>query len=778
MEGSSVSRGVLAFDVDARHIQQLGRELVENKVTAVIELIKNAYDADASTVVVAGFGSVERGGEIHVVDDGVGMDLESVSNGWMRLSSDDKERNPLSTIYRRSRAGRKGIGRFSTQTLGSSLNLVSTRSGEGTSLSVDFYWDRDYVAGKDLRKIENEYRRVPGDPARHGTALRIVGISDPWSAFDWARVREAAMLLQPPFVGRRSSSKMARSKDFQPDPGFRVIVLGELAEPLKVLNPYELMEIGLAHFESSRDRKEIDRLEDELSGRFGHTNEARNLEDFLRSASATVRGSISSSGNLIWQITSDLFGIDEQGESVRTYGAVGEVAFEAAYFIYKREAIGDVKVRIAQEMGRQYGGVRIYRDGLRVMPYGDPGDDWLGLNQISSSRTFLPPFGVINFFGAVLIGRDANPLLVDTASREGIVEGPALLELRDAIVEVLRAAALAVAAARTRKAQAGRRNNAVEPPASRAALLDRAILELTSSLGASDVDGKAVERFSEIASQLKEDAEESDRLASEERDELVGEVSMLRVLASLGTASTVFSHEVSGALHRSRAAIDDALRAAGEGPGTSIERKHLLDRSLRAVEGFLTQLGELSNYIVAYTSSARRRDRSALPCHQILVEFGSAFSGLLDQRSIEMVVSVTPRSLRTSAMARSELEAILFNLLSNAVKALDRDSVTDRRLRIDARSSEDGRNVVIRFQDSGVGVPDRLRETIFEPFVTVGEVSSTELGTGTGLGLAVVRDIVDSYDGRAFVGSPSQSMVTCFEIHLPRLASQYDEAER
>lgn len=765
---NSVSSGSLSFNVDARHLQQLGRELVENKVTAVVELIKNSYDADATTVVVAGFGSSKEGGKILVVDDGSGMDLGDVSNGWMRLSSDEKERRPISPLYGRSRAGRKGIGRFSTQTLASVLELLTTRSGEPSRLRVEFYWDRDYKAGQTLGSVKNNYQRLPADPSAHGTSLALNGLNARWEATDWERVKEAAMLLQPPFGGRRIAKGDERS-GVESDPGFRVIVLGDLPQQLDLQNPFDLLAIGEAKASAESEKLARERV-DSRSARFGPSNSGRNLADFIDSATANVTGTVDEEGILRWHVTSKIYSIDEERVSSDRYAAVGPFSFEAAYFVYKRDAVGDVRVRVAQEMGRQFGGVRIYRDGLRVMPYGEQTDDWLGLNQISASRTFLPPFGVINMFGSVQIGRRENPGLVDTASREGIVEGPAFIQLKDAMLDALKATALSVAAVRDRKVKAGR--SAKRPP-SRVELLEKFVAEVGSTLPASDQKVSLLNAVGAVASKLKTEALESDRIAAEVRSNLIDEVSMLRILASLGTASTVFSHEVSAALHRSRAAVDDATRAAGEGPGTTAERKLIELEALSRIEKSLVQLGELSSYIVAYTSESRRRDRTPLACMRVVSDFASAFSSLLVQRSIGITWSVEPRSLRTAAMARSEMEAVLFNLLSNAVKALDRDSVSDRRIDIAVRPSRDSRSVVLRFSDSGVGIPDDVVDRIFDPFVTISGVPSAELGTGTGLGLAVVRDIVDSYSGRVFVAAPDNEMITCFEVHLPRLESQF-----
>jgi hypothetical protein len=324
------ARGELRFVVDARHIQQLGRELVENQVTAVTELIKNAYDADATTVVVQGFGSHRRDGVLVVVDDGSGMQLQDVELGWMRLSSDGKERNPRSAVFKRHRAGRKGIGRFSTQSLASDLSLWTTRANEPVRLVVDFHWDQDYRAGRDLGDVTNAYHYVPGPPRDSGTALVMRGLHEVWTEREWNRVRDAAMLLQPPF-GQSS----ARTSE---DPGFRVVILP----------PAPLLDLPESPFALSRQAAAADDLQS-----FGLGASAVVLADFLSAATATLVGTVDADGVAEWSVTSDRLKLADSTVSERRYAAAGPFSFKIAYFIYRRDVIGDVKVRVASRMGQE-----------------------------------------------------------------------------------------------------------------------------------------------------------------------------------------------------------------------------------------------------------------------------------------------------------------------------------------------------------------------------------------------------------------------------------------
>jgi signal transduction histidine kinase len=106
------------FFADAGLISRLGTELVSRKETALAELVKNAYDADATRVDVLFSDADEPGGELEIRDNGTGMSRRTLVEGFMRLSSTLKVSEPISPRYKRQRAGRKGIGRFAVQRLG------------------------------------------------------------------------------------------------------------------------------------------------------------------------------------------------------------------------------------------------------------------------------------------------------------------------------------------------------------------------------------------------------------------------------------------------------------------------------------------------------------------------------------------------------------------------------------------------------------------------------------------------------------------------------------
>lgn len=104
------------------------------------ELVKNAYDADASLATLDFIDVDYEGGTLVIEDNGSGMTRDQLINGFMRISSSAKIHEPISPIYERNRAGRKGIGRFSAQRLGNSLTIITQTKDSDTALKIVVDW--------------------------------------------------------------------------------------------------------------------------------------------------------------------------------------------------------------------------------------------------------------------------------------------------------------------------------------------------------------------------------------------------------------------------------------------------------------------------------------------------------------------------------------------------------------------------------------------------------------------------------------------------------------
>ena len=207
--------GVLAFDVDAALLVELGEQLVARKSVALSELVKNAYDADATAVTIELRDVLSPGGSITIEDNGSGMPFEIVKNQWMRIATTSKVTRGPSPRFKRTLTGAKGVGRFATRKLAHHLLLETRfRAGAGTFevTVVNFDWDA-FRPGSRLADVTTAYRTRTEKGGRAGTRLVLTNVREAWTEAEVKAVREDLQTLTPPFtsnVTKGTSSKPDR----------------------------------------------------------------------------------------------------------------------------------------------------------------------------------------------------------------------------------------------------------------------------------------------------------------------------------------------------------------------------------------------------------------------------------------------------------------------------------------------------------------------------------------------------------------------------------------
>ncbi len=215
---AKLDNSAVRFSVDAGIINRLGKELVGRHETAVSELVKNAYDADAKEVKLIFENAWQSGGSLIIEDDGVGMTRDQLIKGFMRLSSADKIHNPLSPKYGRTRAGRKGIGRFATQRLGQKLTIITQTIESNVAIKISIDWE-SFEQDKDLLTIKNQIEFIPKQK-EEGTILIIQKLREGWSDAMIKRVfRYTSDLLQPFPLSKQKKQEEER----RIDPGFKSV---------------------------------------------------------------------------------------------------------------------------------------------------------------------------------------------------------------------------------------------------------------------------------------------------------------------------------------------------------------------------------------------------------------------------------------------------------------------------------------------------------------------------------------------------------------------------
>jgi signal transduction histidine kinase len=742
------------FSVDAGHIQRLGLELVAKQETALAELIKNAYDADATLVTVSFIGHDKPHGTLTIEDNGSGMAFDAVRDAWMRLSTSHKQDQPLSPRFNRVRAGRKGIGRFAVQRLGKTLLLETEVSGQSHGLRVYFDWDGRFNAGRDLNDVFSDVEEYEKPLSRSRTCLSIGHLRETWSDAGLRKVWKMILSLQSPFA---ILPNIAAATGPGNDPGFEVLLNGS----------------------SSKNQKSTLEIE---SG-------------FLQYAIAEISGIVHPDGSGLVRVVSNTLALDEQHEFEAPCLLTGPLSFSAKYFIYKSDLLSGLSVPTAQEMGREYGGIRVYRNGFRVSPYGERSDDWLGLDRDTSRRVLIVPANNVNFFGQVMLEREQNPLFEETSSREGLIENEAFEELRGFVRKSLEWGFLRVAAARGRKQTTGQKDFvSTARPRKPSEVIDTLLSTFatpttddpfllptveqvdrtgddTTDGGATDTKAPHQERpsyelaaaryaFEAAREELKlweADVEEREA-ASLQYEE------MLRILASLGLSISVFGHEIKGirgSVSAHLAVLQDEIAAL-----PSTDSKSHLENVVKGLMSATGRMFDLGGYIAGLMSSTESRELRSLSVKGAVKRFEEQFRQYMGRQKVNFEYHVSPDNLRTVEMHASELDSVLLNFLTNSIKSMKAAKVFPRRVRITA--TEDEGMVVLAFEDNGQGIPAEVQDRIFDAFftTTVNLDDDGLAGPGTGLGLKIVSDIATSYGGSVAVIEPSDGYKSSIEFRI------------
>jgi signal transduction histidine kinase len=591
-------------------------------------------------------------------------------------------------------------------------------------LTVD--WD-EFRPGLELSDVKVDLERL-SDDVPVGTTLRIERLRDSWSDDQLKRCLQGVMgLLQPFPVAKVLGHNQA-------DPGFDVRFTREDSE---------IKDSTIADLQS----------------------------EILTHAAAVIEARVSVEGRAEWRLTRNRFGEDRawtkihhdapSTKKVPNYEHLRDIAMRAYYFILTPDLLPGIVFSRVRGLLSTYGGIRVYRDGFRVVPYGDPHDDWLGLDATYSRRAeTLAPIANRNFFGVVEINDPKGLQFAERTSREGLIDSPSLVELRNLLSSVFITAANAIAADRNRIGAASSRTK-IRKPDSGAVSVRRKVEDLLVAVTTSPEKKSNAQLQKELA-----DIRSELEVVVAEEAAYVQEAEMLRFLASVGMATSEFSHEI---------------KMTFQTFGLDMERIIAFIKNDVADSTMLksaTRAGNASARIEAFTgyfndtmASRNLRHRLPVSLKKVVIDFSDGITPIIGSQGISLETSTPPLDpLFTTPVHEAELSSILLNLLSNSVKAIKREK-GDRRILLEA-GRENGDRLFIRFSDTGDGIQPDLRDRIFEPFVTSQNAASSRAteqkqAVGTGLGLWIVQQIVQNFGGEIEIVKPPKDFASSFRIVIP-----------
>jgi len=734
----TIKQETARFSIDTQLLPELGERLFNSPQIALAELVKNAYDADATSCYIW---LEDSGNRLVVQDNGYGMTEAEFLEYWMTVATIGKLRMRQSRSFSRAITGSKGVGRFAVRHLGRALKLESTAEDPSAKkylrLSALFDWDA-FKPGQPLDTVNIEYKIESGfGAADRGTRLTMGKLQRDWTPEMLKQVTEGVLdIVSHPFVTGIGEAPIQSKRD----PGFSLFFSRPGAESVQESATRELVERYIARVMIEVREKLV---------RFSFQYRGRKSKEYKYALEETLVG-------------------DLHGE-IRFYPRRGGL------FLGMRTMDG----RSASRWLSEHGGVRIIDRGFRVPPYGDRDDDWLHLaaskaanerfwrstiteslfpSEALSKEGELSPFLYLptshQLLGAIYVtsyrpetsgaAKDRIARLQPAMDRQGFVENEAFAQLRTIIraavellavvdVEETSKEKLRLAKTQAREAQQSlkraielvRADKTIRPPQKR----------------------EIIQSYEEVAKQVSKM-----EYAYEQARQTIEAMYLLGVLAAFMT------HETTVML-RATSTMVDRIR--------SLQRRVHDPELESALSEATTAQADLKghvDYTKAFLGSLREGKVESFKVGAQASYVTKQFVAVTEPRSIHIENKI-PEDLVSPPINVAIYTGVLMNLFTNAIKAVLAVEAPKRGRTIRLEAVNEGPVHVLRVSDTGIGIPPGLEERIFDPlFTTTG--TEGPLGSGMGLGLYIVKKVLHEVSASVDLVEPPEGFRTCFEVRI------------
>lgn len=702
----------IPFRIHPRVFAALGADLVTSDVVAVIELVKNSYDAYARGVHLRFGESPEHGAFLEILDDGFGMTRETIENAWCLVATPNKQRNPVaqSGDTQRRVAGEKGLGRLSAARLGDRL-YMRTKASDDICWEVEVNWP-GIADGDDLSRSVATCRpcqETPPSFPETGTCIRIYELLERWNDKKIDDLEDNLARLISPFSGKED---------------FRIT----LARP--GADESEKVEINVPDFLLKPKYK--------IHGNVDNSGNIKAHYEFMPMKAGTPREKTLQRN---WQA---IYGnIPDEGQSdfseqeahcgpfeyeVRAW----DIAAEDTLEISERFDFPKSKIRASI---RAHKGISVYRDNVLVLPKSENARDWLGLDLRRVSRVGVR-LSTNQVVGYVSISAGENPRIEDTSDRERLAscrEVSEFEEILKSIVDLLE----------TERSQDREEPEHTKP-----------LQDLFKSMDATDTIEKieALAEDDQPAEKTIPIVREFGRALDSTRKVIQKRFVYYSRLATVGTIAHMLVHEIRNRTFTFGGFLEIVKDRLFPLDDENMRKKYeQADSSVDSLERLADTFSPLAS------QKFKRGKRHSIVEDQIW-ECLALQAGEIRQSHVQPTV---PDSQTRVAVDPGELDAILLNLITNSTYWMKEVPADQRKLEFNIEPVDDdvGR-IRVRVQDSGPGVDEDDVERIFLPGVT-------RKPNGIGMGLTVASELVSAYGGRMRLEYDADVPGASFAFDLP-----------
>ena len=662
--------GTLKWRFDVSTFRLIGRDLITDRVTALFELVKNCYDANATEVTIKFHqaGTSSKGNSISIKDNGHGMSFEDVRDKWMVIGTSNKRQNPISpSPFNRRCVGEKGIGRFAVDKLGDYLEISTKQINSSNWLSVSINWEQYKKTSEEehrlrlFTEIENSYVLSPAkDINEQGTTLTIKGLHDTWEKKDIIRLLRESSRIVSPYV--------------QLTYPFRVHVIADeynldaWAEEFKVEASDLATITGHITFDSEKNSQETLLFNPE-NGKM----EIQNID-------------IKSFGGVSMQ----LYYFDKNARS----------AFRKKY------------------PSEEIDGIKIYRDGIITTPFAereeesDKKRDILGIDKRLWQDLFNK-VGTREIIGIVNITKDGNPNIIDATNRQDFTDTLEYRELKNFILLQVEAFDAYKVYIRNKKQSPSikKMDDAERALSDLSKLLEHTITQTTPQVAEHLIP------LRKSVDQVAKNIEKAILVQQDEESERARHESMyLRIMSRQEDAINI-THAVKtsmGKIHRQAGFFKDRF------PNEKLNE--YFELYARQIFYEMTQLDRATDELFDYSKT--NLPYTDVNIKQLVEYLLYSYQERFSEEGIQLDLRIEDNLvLNCNEMFFYD---IVQNITDNAIKAMK--DATTKIYRCTIKALQD--KLVIDFSDTGCGIPIEKREWVFGIYNTT---TADQGGGGIGL---------------------------------------------
>lgn len=697
----------------ARIINTIGKDLIKDIPAAIVELVKNSYDADASHVTINITNVTDSELQIIIEDDGHGMNKDTILNVWLVPGTDYKfqrKKSPKNRTYQ----GRKGIGRYATTLLGSQLELISIQDNNETKLQIDWSHFEQAQYLKDIL-IDVEENRTE---LNNGTKIIIKGGPDNLNAFNDKNmdkiIAELKKLISP--------IKKTEESDFNILIKYKLENTKNYADGELLVEPYPIMDYF--HYQL------IGSIDAEGNATLKYINNYNNTTENI----PTFKINLKEHENYCGEIKLDLRVIDRDRDGFKTL---------LEKFNYAENDYA-LDINSLRQMLRNSTGVGIYRNSFRIRPHGDPGFDWLNLDK---ARVQNPSgkIGADQIMGYIEIESEESSNLEEKSARDGLKDN----DYYDGLIRMVGTALNELEIRRHRFRNAlksdGKRNFTIQERLENLFDLDTInteIKEHVQSVAKKIKDDP--ENAEQFITQMANDVDKKIKVIEKQKHEQYKEIQKIIAIyqnqATLGKIVTVVLHEGRKSLswfkNQTPRIIKWLNKVKDDENIDNTKFDDALDR-LNTTNKEAQTLSKFFDKLDPFTMT--RRSKSTTLNLKTLVSYAlEIFQEDISKQKIAIVIDIDDDF---ELYGNKEDFLMCFtNLIENSIFWIQSASTDNPEICIKSKSSSE--KIIIEYFDNGPGISQADIETgdIFEPGFSC-KVS------GTGLGLNIAGEAIKRNNG-------------------------------